>query len=312
MGLGIRVSAHFCSEIKCRSLEFVDIESEIEQDGHDFLSIETAADTELVNRTAFAVDHQVVRLIFSEQFICNIVETVGSVNRRHSILDGVFADGHIRIDADFPLKILGLLVSDAMNLHSRNPHRLSIYIDGPAVLKFCLSRADNPLKAVQRNFLGSSRFPSTLENRGNAFVIEAHHIELVQSRTYRHIRNGDIAFIGLAAEHIHALGDDVTEVVQLGIVPESGGQVHADDYVRPHFLGNVGRIVVPHASVHEHHPVHFHRSEHSRNGHRRTQCRVQLAVIPDLRLGCHHLGRHTDERNRQVHEVHIVLVTDCQ
>ena len=157
-----------------------------------------------------------------------------------------------------------------MNLHSGNPHRLSIYIYGPAVPQLCLSRPDNPLKAVQRNFLSSSRFPSTLENRGNALVVKAHHIELVQSRTYRHIRNGDIAFIGLATEHVHALGDDVTEVVQLGIVPESGGQVHADDDVRTHFLGNVGRIVVPHASVHEHHSVHFHRSEHSRNGHRRT------------------------------------------
>ena len=312
MGLRIRIRAHLSRKVKRRALKLMDIQTEVQQNGDNLLSIKASADAELMDRASFAMNQKLVRFTFSQQFVCDIVEGIHSENRSHSRFNLTFSDKFIRFERNLAHDVTRLLIRYTGNFHLRNPHRLGIDIHRLAMTQFGSERPDEILYTVQQRQLFQCRLPASVNDDVNAFGIEAHHVVLFQIRLDGHVRNTDIVLISSPSEHVNALGDDVSQIVEPAVVAETGREVHADDDVGTHFFRQVRRIVVPHATVHQHHTVHLDRSEYARNGHRGAQCRVQLAFIPYFRFSRHHLRRHAHERYREVHEIHVVLIADSQ
>ena len=100
MGLRIRIRAHLSRKVKRRALKLMNIETEVQQDGDNLLSIKASADAELMDRASFAMNHKFVRFTFSEQFVCNIVEGIHSENRSHGSLNLTFSDNFVRFETN--------------------------------------------------------------------------------------------------------------------------------------------------------------------------------------------------------------------
>ena len=82
-----------------------------------------------------------------------------------------------------------------------------------------------------------------------------------------HIRNELVRLKGGSSHHVDAGSDDISQVVDLGIALVSVRKVDTDYYVGSAFLCKVGRVVVPHASVNQHHSIHLDRCKQRRDGH---------------------------------------------
>ena len=312
MRLAVRIRSDFSREINCRSLKPMDIKAKVQQHRNNLLGIEPSSDTELVDRTTLAMYPETERLTRTDQFVSHVIEGIGTENHCHSLLNGTFSDCLVRSYANFSHKVAGLLVRHAGNLHARNHHRFGIDVNRPAVVKFRAERTYQCLQAVELVDLSQCCLIAPVNDSTDAPVVEAHHRKLIQTRLDGHVRNPHILLIRLPAEHVHTLGNDISKVIEAGIITETGRKVHTNDNVRAHGLRNIGRIVVPHTSVHQHHSVSLHRSKYSRYRHCRTQCRIKFALIPDFRLGSNHFSSHAHERDRQFLERHIVLITYCK
>ena len=63
MGLRIRIRAHLSGKVERRPLKLMDIQTEVQQNGDNLLSIKASANAELMDRASFAMNQKLVRLL---------------------------------------------------------------------------------------------------------------------------------------------------------------------------------------------------------------------------------------------------------
>ena len=145
-----------------------------------------------------------------------------------------------------------------------------------------------------------------------AFRIETHHVVSGQIRMDIYVGQSLVILVDRPAEHIYALTDDVADVVYLIVLLPVGGDFHSYDYVSTEIPGHGRRIIVPHAPVHKHHPVHLYRSEYPRYGHGGAHGRGEMSAEPVFGGPADHFRSHAHERDRQGSKTDTILIPDRQ
>ena len=91
-----------------------------------------------------------------------------------------------------------------------------------------------------------------------------------------------------------------------------GSDLHADDDVGAHLTKHVGREIVHQAAVNQHHVTDADRRKHARDGHAGTHGSRDAAATQHDLFASNQVGGYTGERDRQVIEIHLLLITYTQ
>ena len=120
--------------------------------------------------------------------------------------------------------------------------------------------------------------------RIHGLLVKTHHPVTIHIRFDGNVHEGDVLLVGTAAKHIDALADNVSQVVQGGVILIAGREVHADNIIGSHGAGQVGRVIVAHTAIDKHHAFRPHGREQPGDGHRGAQGRRNMPAVPDLGL----------------------------
>ena len=123
------------------------------------------------------------------------------------------------------------------------------------------------------------------------------------------VGDGQVLLVLVLTVHVHYLADDAHRAPHVLGHLRSALHGDADDNVGPHLAGNVSRIVVFQAAIHEHHVAYSHRREGCRDSHRRTHglCQptaveIYLRVVDNVRS---HAGKRDGQVARKVKRVGV-------
>ena len=306
-----RTDSDLAGKVPGGSLQLVDSPSYVQEYGHDFLGVETHSHAHLADRPLLAVEPQTVRLGVAQQLVIDVVERIRTEDGGHCILYLRVAHPGPRIHPDLVVQVAAFLVTDPGYFHSGN-HDLGIPdVIGWFILEAGGIRTDDLLERIQDHGIFQCRHISPVDYRVHTLSIEAEHSVFMEVRLDAYVRKVLVLLERRPSHHVDAGIDHVADIVDVGIALISTGQVDSYHDVRTAFLGQVGRIIVAHPTVDQHHSTHLHRRKEPRDGHGGPEGCVQLALGPDLGGSRHQVGRHAEERNRQILvEINLILVAD--
>ena len=109
---------------------------------------------------------------------------------------------------------------------------------------------------------------TSLDEFVDGVICETGSIEPLCVHTDRHIGDSQVLIIFVLTVHINDLAQDANCMPQ--IITRLGCTLHrhTNDDVGTHFTGDVGRVVVPQTTIHQHFVANAYRGESRRNRHR--------------------------------------------
>ena len=97
MGIEFHILAEFGSEVETGPHQTVGIQSHIQNYGRPFFRIDTESESDTVGRGSLTIEHQFVRLFFSEKRVGDGCETVGGLQTAHHFIHRCPAHGVSRL-----------------------------------------------------------------------------------------------------------------------------------------------------------------------------------------------------------------------
>ena len=266
-----------------------------------------------MDRSALAVDLQSERFLLSQQFVSHIVEGLRSENGRHGRFNLFLANLHGQVLPHLFHQVAALSLVHARDLYTVDPDFFPGQVDGSGFLPGRLeARAEQEFHHRQVFRLGLGGQVTAPDEAVDGFLVETHHVVPGNVRPDRHLGFQDVLFVGITSQHVDTGRNDIRQVVDFAVIIRAGAQIDADNQVCPQLTGQVGRVIVPHATIDQDHSVRPDRSEQARDGHGGTHGRIDLAGIPDFRRAGHQVRSHAGERNREFRETAVILVADGQ
>ena len=166
--------------------------AEVDKHGHDLLRVEASAESKLADRSPLAVEPQPVRFLVPEKLVIHIVESVGSEYRGHGVLYlGVPHPGTCA-DLDLVHQVQAFLVVNAGDLHTGDKHFPKPDVIGRVIVEDSPVGSNDSLYRIQLGGHGEGGLVAPVDDRVDAPVVKAEHIELVQVRLDVDIRDVDV------------------------------------------------------------------------------------------------------------------------
>ena len=185
-----------------------------------------------------------------------------------------------RLYVKFAHQVVGFILCDPLESDARKHYGYLPDVDGGRALELRDIRTEPALQFLELLFLRRSGIISALDDDRHALGIETHHVEFVQVGLDGDVRYADILLEGVPSQDIDCLPDEVGNVVDVLVCHVPVGKLDADDDVRPHLLGYVGRVVVAHSSVYEYLVAGLDGREYSRDRHRGPERSVEFTLVP--------------------------------
>ena len=137
---------------------------------------------------------------------------------------------------------------------------------------------------TQKGILSLGSLPASRHNGIHSLGTETQRVEFRQPGLYLHIRNLHIDLEYITSQHIQTLDYYITYIVDIHIGTLSLREIHTYYDIRSHLPCESRRIVIPQATVHQHHSLGLHRCKHTWDGHRGAHGIIYLSAMPYLRL----------------------------
>ena len=297
-----------CREIPGRSLDPVDVESQIHKGGDYGLGIEAHSDAGLVGGTFLAhyVEGELVAV--AQELVAHEVEGARGKDGGNRFLEVLLVHLVPGLDVELVQKVLRLVAGDALEGDGRKHDGDLPDVYSGRALELGDVGTELFLKSGELVGLGLCGLVSALDYGIDALRVETHHVVLVKVRLDSDVWDIDILLEGLPAEDVHHLPCQVGEVVDVLVCHVLVGEFDAYNYVGSHLLGDVRGEIVADATVHQDLVPGAYGGEDAGYGHRRAQGGVELAFMPQQGLARNHLGRDAEIRYGQGGEVDVVLV----
>ena len=257
-----------------------------------------------------AIENEPVRLLLAEQAVSHRGETPGSFDSRHHIFHLLAVHGGTGFETYFALEETRLGIGQAFELDGIDVHRSLGDVRGLARAGGLGNVADYLLDLGNLIGFHTGRHIAAVYHSIYGYGREAHHIISFQVGLDEHVCALYVLVKRILAEHRNELHHDVAYIVDLGIGKVKVGQVNSYHQVGSHSAGDVNREIVPDAAVHENLSPGAYGLEKPRDAHSRAHRILEGTLCPVLGLHRHQVGGHAEERNRQLGEIHIVLITD--
>ena len=303
--LQARFQAQAAGQVEAVASQPAGVEPDVEQQGGIILRIETAAGPHLVDRRHLAVETDHVGLMFAQDLVTDGFEGAGTDQAGYAVVQLRLGDA--ASETQHLAQVGFVAFRDAFELHAGDPDGFIQQVDGLAIRLGTPGTAQAPLDLLQVLPLPVNGLLAALDDGIYALFIEAEHAEVGEFRMDIHRRGLHAGLIGLPPENVHGLIDDIHQVVDFISPVGRGRNIHANDDVRPEFLGDFRREVAAQAAVHQDHALGTDRGEQPRDGHGGPHRVAKPAAVPDLRLGGDHVAGHADKGDGQGQEIPFVL-----
>src|SRR5574344_1371831 len=155
MELSIRIGTDLCLEIISRPTKPMHIQSDIYQDSHHLLSVETSTYSELVHRTTLRRKHKIEWFLFPSQFIGHKIESPHSINTPNSLIDSAFRHFVTSFQAYLLHQKFFLFILDTDNIHISQSNWFLIDIDSRTI--------DQNLPVISNTILQSQQLRRDLQ-----------------------------------------------------------------------------------------------------------------------------------------------------